>query len=105
MPRPLSSSSGGYVCHTFNRAVGRTSLFQKEGDYAAFKKTLREAKDWQAMRVLGYALMPNHWHLVLWPVHDGDLSEFVRRLMVTQAQRLPPGDSKCAVTGTPERMN
>jgi len=31
--------------------------------------------------------MPNHWHLVLWPHHDGDLSEFLRWLTVTHTQR------------------
>ena len=31
--------------------------------------------------------MPNHWHLVLWPTGDGDLSEFLRWLTVTHTQR------------------
>ena len=31
--------------------------------------------------------MPNHWHLVVWPRRDGDLSEFLRLLTVTHAQR------------------
>jgi hypothetical protein len=29
-----------------NRAVGRATLFKKDGDYAAFEKVLREALDW-----------------------------------------------------------
>jgi putative transposase len=78
---------GGYVYHVLNRAVGRVTLFHKDGDYAAFEKVLRQAKAWQPIRLLGYALMPNHWHLVLWPVGDGDLSEFLRWLTVTHAQR------------------
>ena len=36
---------------------------------------------------LAYTLMPNHWHLVLWPKRDGDLSEFLRWLTVTHTQR------------------
>jgi hypothetical protein len=47
--------------------------YQGSGGYAAFIKVLRQAKEWQAMRVLAYCLMPNHWHLVLWPHADGDL--------------------------------
>jgi putative transposase len=31
--------------------------------------------------------MPNHWHLVLWPRADGELSEFMRLLTVTHTQR------------------
>ena len=31
--------------------------------------------------------MPNHWHFVLWPRGDGDLSELMRWLTVTHTQR------------------
>ncbi len=31
--------------------------------------------------------MPNHWHLVLWPRGDQDLSELMRWLTVTHSQR------------------
>ena len=78
---------GGYVYHVLHRAVGRATLFYQEGDYAAFENTLREAKEWQPIRLLAYALMPNHWHLVFWPEHDGDVSEFLRWLTVTHTQR------------------
>jgi REP element-mobilizing transposase RayT len=30
--------------------------------------------------------MPNHWHLVLWPEHDGDLG-FMHRLTVAHVRR------------------
>ena len=32
------------------------------------------------MRVLAYVLMPNHWHLVLWPEHDGAISAYLKWL-------------------------
>jgi putative transposase len=87
MPRRLRCNTGGYVYHALNRAVGRATLFRKDGDYAAFESALREAKSWQPLRLLAYCLMPNHWHLLLWPEHDGDLSEFLRWLTVTHTQR------------------
>jgi len=31
--------------------------------------------------------MPNHWHLLLWPRADGDLSTFVKWLATTHAVR------------------
>ena len=31
--------------------------------------------------------MPNHWHLVLWPRADGELTAFCRRLAHTHTQR------------------
>ncbi len=32
------------------------------------------------MRLLAYALMPNHWHLVAWPSSARELSHFMQRL-------------------------
>ena len=80
MPRRLRFASGGFVYHALNRAVGRSTLFEKSGDYEAFLKVLRQAKDWQPIRLLAYCVLPNHWHLVLWPHEDGDLSEFLEAL-------------------------
>ena len=31
--------------------------------------------------------MPNHWHLLLWPRKDGDLSDVLRWITVTHTQR------------------
>jgi putative transposase len=87
MPRRLRFASGGYVYHVLNRAVARASLFDKSADYAAFEKVLRQAKERLPMRLLAYCALPNHWHLIVWPREDGDLSEFLRWLTVTHTQR------------------
>jgi putative transposase len=39
------------------------------------------------MRVLGYCLMPNHFHLVLWPRADGDLSRWMQWLLTAHVRR------------------
>ncbi len=39
------------------------------------------------MRILAWCVMPNHWHLLLWPRQDGDLSTFMRLVTVTHTQR------------------
>ena len=39
------------------------------------------------MRVLAYCFMPNHFHLLLWPRGDGDLSQFMQWLTLTHTQR------------------
>ena len=67
MPRRLRVADGGYVYHVLNRAVARAALFEKDGDYAAFLRVLTEAAAWRPVRLLCYCIMPNHWHLVLWP--------------------------------------
>ena len=38
-------------------------------------------------RIISYCLMHNHWHWVLWPKEDGELSEFMRLLTATRTQR------------------
>jgi REP-associated tyrosine transposase len=39
------------------------------------------------MRLLAYSAMPNHWHLVLWPMEEGQLQRFMHWLTTTHAQR------------------
>ncbi|MEX2317235.1 MAG: transposase [Pirellulales bacterium] len=87
MPRRPRVATGGYVYHVLNRAVGRRRIFKKAGDYAAFEKVLAEANDWVDMRLLAFCLLPNHWHLVLWPRKDNDLSEYMRWLTNTHTRR------------------
>jgi putative transposase len=87
MPRRLRVATGGLAYHVLNRRVGRLPLFEKPSDYVAFEKILQQAYDRTRIRVAAYCLMPNHWHLLLWPRRDGELSEVVRWLTVTHAQR------------------
>jgi putative transposase len=70
-----------------NRAVGRARLFNKPADYAAFETVLVEAWERTGMRLLSYVVMPNHWHLVVWPEQDGALSTYVQWLAVTHVRR------------------
>src|SRR5579862_4496622 len=58
---------GGTVFHVLNRANARARIFAKEADYAAFERVMKETIARKPMRILGYLIMPNHWHLVLWP--------------------------------------
>jgi putative transposase len=87
MGRPLRAAEGGLVYHVLNRANGRLRIFKKAGDYAAFEKVMAEAQERIPMRLLAYCLMPNHWHLVLWPAQDGALSAFTGWLTLTHTQR------------------
>jgi putative transposase len=75
------------VCHVLNRANARLPLFECPADYELFEHTLQQAHQRVAMRTLAYCIMPNHWHLVLWPRADGDLAEFMRWLTVAHTQR------------------
>ena len=87
MARRTRCSDAGYVYHVLNRAVGRAALFEKAPDFAAFEKVIRQAWERTGMRLVSYALMPNHWHLVAWPNRDGQLSEWAQWLTVTHVRR------------------
>ena len=73
--------------HVLNRGVGRQRLFGGPSDYAAFEHVIEETLEKVSMRICSYCLMPNHWHLVLWPERDGDLATFMQRLTVTHVTR------------------
>jgi putative transposase len=87
MPRPSRYLPGGMVFHVLNRAVGRRTLFSKEADYVAFERVLEETLRIRAMRICAYSVMPNHWHFVLWPERDGNLSAFFQQLTNTHVKR------------------
>jgi len=87
MPRRPRLAAGDLAYHVLNRRVGRLQLFEKPTDYAAFENILAEAHAQTKIRIAAYCLMPNHWHLLLWPRHDGELSEVLRWITVTHTQR------------------
>jgi putative transposase len=62
-------------------------LFDALADYAAFERVLAEAHERVAMRTLAYCVLPTHWHLVLWPREDGELSRFMAWVTLTHTQR------------------
>ncbi len=62
-------------------------LFAQDGDHQAFERVLMEACARVEMRLLAYCVMPTHWHLVVWPHADGDLSSFLGWLTMTHTQR------------------
>lgn len=87
MPRMNRLAIGDTVYHVINRANGRSTIFKNDKDYAHFESLLEEAKELLDMRILSYCIMPNHWHLVLYPRNDGDMSEFMRWLTTTHVRQ------------------
>jgi REP element-mobilizing transposase RayT len=67
MPRTARVAPGGLVFQVLNRGVARMQLFETPADYQAFEQVLRETLDESPMRICAYAVMPNHWYLLLWP--------------------------------------
>lgn len=87
MPRTARASAAGVCYHVINRGNGRATVFHDSNDYRAFIALIGEAVERVDVRMLGYCLMPNHIHLVLWPRHDGDLSRFMQWLLTAHVRR------------------
>jgi REP-associated tyrosine transposase len=80
MPRSRRLVPPGYALHVINRGNRRQRLFASHSDYDDFLALMRRAADRHPMRLLAYCLMPNHWHLVVWPTEPAALSAYMHWL-------------------------
>ncbi|MBI1901344.1 MAG: transposase [Planctomycetia bacterium] len=87
MPRTARASQGGLCYHVINRGNARQTVFRKKADYQAFLELLAQAQKRLPLRILAFCLMPNHFHLALWPLADGDLSRFMQWLSTAHVRR------------------
>ena len=87
MPRIERVDVGNTIYHVINRANARVKIFDDTNDYINFEIVLEEAIEKFDMRLLAYCIMPNHWHLVLYPKKDGDLALFMGWLTNTHTRR------------------
>jgi putative transposase len=70
-----------------NRANARVEVFEDHEDYEAFETILQQAVARFETRLIVYCLIPNHWHLLVRPRADGELSALVGWLTLTHTQR------------------
>ena len=87
MARPPRIDIGDHVYHVINRANGRLKIFEEEWMYQDFEYLLNEMHEQFDMRILAYVLMPNHWHLLLYPQKDGDIGKALQWLGTAHTRR------------------
>ncbi|MCK6457244.1 MAG: transposase [Phycisphaerae bacterium] len=87
MPRTARAAVGGLCYHVINRGNARMRVFDRDADYAAFVDLLARARQRVDARLLAFCLMPNHFHLVLWPRRDGDLGRYMQWLLTAHVRR------------------
>ena len=87
MPRTARAAVGGVCYHVLNRGNARGQVFHDDADYRGFLELLATAGRRVPVRLLGFCLMPNHFHLVLWPRAQGDLSRYLQWLLTAQVRR------------------
>lgn len=87
MPRTVRASVGGICYHVIVRGNAQLEVFHKDGDYRAFVELIGLACQRIPMRVLAYCVMPNHFHLALWPPSDRDLGRWMQWLLTAHVRR------------------
>lgn len=87
MVRQPRTDVGDYVYHVINRANGKARIFETEKDYLDFEYLLNEIRETFDMHILAYVIMPNHWHLLLYPRGDGDMGRALHWLTTSHARR------------------
>jgi putative transposase len=86
MPRPPRQIFAGQCYHILNRANRKAEVFHDSSDYAAFVQLMRKAQEHVSLPLLAACLMPNHVHLVVQPVADGDVARWMQWLFTTHAR-------------------
>jgi putative transposase len=87
MPRIPRGQVAGHAYHVLNRGNGGATVFHKVGDYTAFLDLLATAKAKYPVKLLGFCLMPNHFHLVVQPATEAALSHFMQWWMTSHVRR------------------
>jgi putative transposase len=87
MPRRRRAATAGLTFHVLNRSAKRVPLFESDDDFALFERIVARTLGKHDVALHAYCLMPNHWHMVLSPGADGELSRLMHRLTTTHARR------------------
>lgn len=70
-----------------NRGVRRMQLFDDSEDYLTFVRCFAEALELVPVAVYAFCVMPNHFHLVIRPSGDADLTRFMRLMTIRHSKR------------------
>ena len=87
MPRNARRFVDGLPYHVLNRGNRRQKIFSQHSDYETFLTTLADAIEQIPIALLAYVVMPNHFHLVLWPHQGTVISTFMRWFMNAHIRR------------------
>ncbi len=87
MGRSPRADEGGGIYHALNRGNARHPIFFKDADYEAFERIVAEALQKFSVDLIAYQWMENHWHMVLSPRVDGQMSAFLGWITLTHTQR------------------
>lgn len=78
MPRPKRSWIEHGLYHLFSRGSNRLPVALNDGDFADWETILLDVAEKTGVELHAWALMPNHWHVVVRSPADGP-SRFMQR--------------------------
>jgi putative transposase len=87
MPRTGRQFLDGLPYHVLNRGNRRQTIFSQPIDYDMFLTTVGDALEHVPIGILAYAIMPNHFHVVLLPKRGSEISAFMRWFMNAHIRR------------------
>lgn len=85
MPRTARLLVAGGYYHVINRGNNRSAVFHNPTEYRAFVSLLGRAQERIQLQIVAACLMPNHFHLVVSPRQDRDLSRWMQWLLTTHS--------------------
>jgi putative transposase len=90
MPRARRYHPDGVPQHIVNRGNRKARIFSEDEDYLGFVAAMAAASERTVVRLIAYCLLPNHWHLVLWPYKGAEISTYMQVLMNAHLRDLLP---------------
>lgn len=87
MARRARGLVAGGIHHVLNRGALRAPLFADAIGARLFLGALRDALAAHPVDLLGWCLMPNHWHLLVRPTLPDGLPRFMRWLTLAHSRR------------------
>src|SRR5262245_48520129 len=87
MGRPLRPVADGLAYHAINRGNNRDRVFLDDGDRRASSRALAQTQRRYPFELFGYALMGNHFHLLLQPEPGQSISRILQSLTVAHTWR------------------
>jgi REP element-mobilizing transposase RayT len=82
MPRRYPPLLAGNYYHIYNRGLNRGAVFYQPENYTFFLDRLRKYVASKQANIIAYALLPNHYHLLVETPTD-DLSHAMQLLSIS----------------------
>jgi putative transposase len=86
MTRTARAARAGICYHVLTRGNARQTVFHDVADFEMFTNLMLRASADRPMCVFAWCLMPNHLHLVLRPLGDGDLGPWMQWLLTAHVR-------------------